>query len=99
VGHRLEADRLQCRIEGRVDLVGQALSCRAAGGDGGEALLRVTAVGFEVQGRQRLDGGSLGGIEVPQRDQMVGQGPGLVARPGVERGDELNWLDQPVLQR
>jgi hypothetical protein len=29
---------------------------------------------------------------------MVGQTAGLVAGPGVERGDELRLLDQPVLQ-
>ena len=78
--------------------LGQALAGRPAGGDGGEALLHVAAVGLDVHGRQGLDGGSLGGIEVPQGDQVIGQGSRLVARPGVERGDELSLLDQAVLQ-
>ena len=38
---------------------GQALAGRAAGGDGGQALLGVAAVLLEVQRDQRLDGGAL----------------------------------------
>ncbi len=55
-------------------------------------------MGLDVQGRQGLDGNSLGGVEVPQRDQMVSQGSRFVARPGMERGDELRLLDQAGLQ-
>src|SRR5262249_34874177 len=44
------------------------------------------------------DGGPLGSVEGPQPDEMAGQSAGLVAGPGVERGDELRLLDQPVLQ-
>ena len=51
-----------------------------------------------MHGRQGLDGGSLGGIEVPQRDQVIGEGSRLVAGPDVERGDELRLLDQAGLQ-
>ena len=51
-----------------------------------------------MQVGQGLDGGAAGGIDVPQRDQVVGQGPRLVAGPGVERGDELRLLDQAGLQ-
>ena len=40
----------------------------------------------------------LGGIEMARRREVVGQGPRLVAGPGVERGDELRLLDQAVLQ-
>src|SRR5262249_5995515 len=67
-----------------------------AGVHSGEALLHA-AVGVDVHGRQGLDGGPLGSVEVPQPDEMVGQSAGLVAGPGVERGDELRLLDQPVL--
>ena len=58
----------------------------------------IAAVGLDVHGRQGLDGGPLGGIEVPLRDEMVGEGARLVAGPGVESGDELRRLDQPGLQ-
>ena len=68
-----------------------------AGVHSGEALLHA-AVGVDVHGRQGLDGGPLGSVEVPQPDEMVGQSAGLVAGPGVERSDELRLLDQPVLQ-
>ena len=34
----------------------------------------------------------------PQGDEMVGQRPGLVAGPGVERGDELRLVDQAGLE-
>jgi hypothetical protein len=33
-----------------------------------------------------------------QGDEMIGQGPGFVARPGVEGGHELRLLDQAVLK-
>ncbi len=39
-----------------------------------------------------------GGIEVPERDQVVGQGPGLVQGPGLERGEQRRLVDQPGLQ-
>ena len=78
--------------------VSEALAGGLAGGDGGEAPLHVAAVGLHVHGRQGLDGGSLGGIQVPQRDQVIGEGSRLVAGPGVERGDELRLLDQAGLQ-
>jgi hypothetical protein len=77
---------------------GQAVASCLASGDGGEALLDVAPVGVNLQGRQGLDGGSLGGIQVPQRDQMVSQGSRLVAGPGVERRDKLRLLDQAGLE-
>ena len=92
------AEVAERRTEVRVAQVGQAVADRPAGGDGGEALSHIAAVGLDVHGRQGLDGGPLGGIEVPLRDEMVGEGARLVAGPGVERGDELRRLDQPGLQ-
>ena len=53
---------------------------------------------LEVQRDQRLDGGALLGVEVAAGDEVVGQGPGLVAGPGLEGGDELALVDQAVLQ-
>jgi hypothetical protein len=98
-GRRMgQADASEGRLDLRVAQVGQALARGPGGGDGGEALLRVAGVSLDVQGGQGLDGGSLGGIEVAQRDQVVGQGPRLVAGPGVERGHELRLLDQAGLQ-
>ena len=38
-------------------------------------------------------------LEVPQRDEVVGQRPGPVAGPGLEGGDEPGLVDQAVLQR
>ena len=55
-------------------------------------------MGLDVQGGQGLDGRTLGGIEVAQGHQVVGQGSRLVAGPGVERGDELLLPDQPRLE-
>ena len=68
---------------------GQALARGPAGGYCGQALLDVALMAVHMQVSQRLDGGAAGGIDMPQRDQVVGQGPGLVAGPGVERGDQL----------
>ena len=77
---------------------GEALAGGLAGGDGGQALLGVAAVLLEVQGDQGLDAGALRGVEVAAGDEVVGQGPGLVAGPGLEGGDELGLVDQAVLQ-
>ena len=51
-----------------------------------------------MQGDQGLDRGTLLGVEVAAGDEVVGQGPGLVAGPGLEGGDELALVDQAVLQ-
>ena len=39
------------------------------------------------------------GVQVAAGDEVVGQGAGLVAGPGLEGGDELGLVDQAVLQR
>jgi hypothetical protein len=88
------SDVFDCRVNVGVAKAGQAVASALAGRDGGEAPPHIAAVGLDVQRRQGLDGGSLGGIEVPQRDQVIGQRSRLVAGPGVERGDELRLLDQ-----
>ena len=76
----------------------QALAGGAAGGDGGQTPLDVAAVLLDVACHQGLDGGAVVGIEVAASDQVVGQGAGLVEGPGLEGGDELDLVDQPVLQ-
>ena len=53
---------------------------------------------FEVPGDQGLDGGAVVGVEVAAGDEVVGQGAGLVERPGLEGGHELALVDQAVLQ-
>ena len=68
------------------------------GGDGGKAPLEITVFG-DVQVRHRLDHGPLGVVEMTEGEEMVGQGPGLVQRPGLESGHELDLVDQPVLKR
>ena len=78
---------------------GQAAPRRAGGGERGQALLGAAAVLLEVQADQGLDGGSLVvGVEVAAGDQVLGQRPGLVERPGLEGGDELGLVDQAVLE-
>ena len=47
----------------------------------------------------RLDGGPAVGVGAAPFGQVVSQGPSLVAGPGLERGDELRLVDEPVLQR
>ena len=97
---RAEAEPTWARVASRSGSPsrGQALAGGAAGGDGGQALLGVAAVLLEVAGHQGLDGGSVVGVEVAAADEVVGQGAGLVERPGLEGGDELALVDQAVLQ-
>ena len=77
---------------------GEALAGGAAGGDGGETPFHVAAVLLDVASHQGIDGGSVVGIEVAATDEVVGEGAGLVERPGLEGGDELDLVDQPVLE-
>ena len=35
----------------------------------------------------------------PRIDQVIGQRPVFLERPGLKRGDELDLVDQPILQR
>jgi hypothetical protein len=47
---------------------------------------------------QGLDRRAILGIEIATGDEMLGQRPRPVARPGQEGGDELALVDQAVLQ-
>ena len=51
-----------------------------------------------MQGREGRKGGLLGAVQMPKRDQVVGQWPRLVASPGMERRDKLCRLDQAGLK-
>ena len=75
----------------------QADADRPVRGDCGEALLRPAAVPFEMTRNQGLNRPSIVRVQVSTVEQVFGQGPRLVARPGVECGDELGLLDQTVL--
>ena len=77
----------------------ELLACRTTGGDGSQALLGVAAVLLDVHGRHRLDRGTAVGVQTTLLGQVVGQWPRLVARPGLERRDELSLIDEPDLKR
>ena len=78
--------------EGALDVgvadLGQALAGRAAGGDGGQALLGAAAVLLEVPRDQGLDRGAVVGVEIAAGDEVVGQAATFEG-PGLEGGDEL----------
>jgi hypothetical protein len=76
---------------------GQAFARRAPGGKGGQALLGV-AVLLEVQTDHGLDARPLVGVEVAAGGEVLGQGPGLVAGPSLEGGDEVALVDQADLE-
>jgi hypothetical protein len=77
----------------------QALAGRTARRDRGETPFHLTAVLLDVACHQGIDSGSVVGIEVAATNEVVGQGAGLVERPGLERGHELALVNQPVLKR
>ena len=86
------------RVDLRVADGGEAPPDRRPDPDGGEALLRVAAVLLEVLGGQRLDQPALLDVEMAEGLEVVVQGPGLVAGPGVEGGHELGLVDQADLE-
>ena len=77
----------------------QALLRRFAGGDGGEALVDVAAVGFQMKRGQPLEQRPAGSREIASTFQVIGQAPGFVERPGLERRNELDLVDDTVLER
>ena len=78
---------------------GQDVAGRAAGGNGGQALLGVAAVSGEVGGGEALKQRAMRGVEIAESDEVIGQAAVLVAGPGVKRGDELDLVDESVLKR
>ena len=81
----------------RVAEPGQTFAGRLAGRHSGEAFFDV-AVLLDVQGDDRVEAGAGVGVQVTPGDELVGQALGLVAGPGLEGGDELALVDQPVLK-
>ena len=67
-------------------------------GDGGEAPLGAAAVLLQVPGHQRLDGGPVVGVKMAHGDEVLGQRPALLERPGLEGPDEPGLVDQAILQ-
>ena len=67
-------------------------------GKDGKALLEVAAKGLEMHTGDGLDRGAARGIEVPERDEMVGQRSALVASPGGECREQRPLVDQAVLE-
>jgi hypothetical protein len=85
-------------LDVRVRHGGQALEGGRAGGDGGQAPRDVAAVGLDVQVGERLDHRPLGGAQVAQGDEVVGQRSRPVGGPGVEGGHEMGRRNQAVLE-
>ena len=54
---------------------------------------------LQVQPDHRLDHAALVGIEGAAVDEVIGQRPVFLERPGLKPGDELDLVDQPILQR
>jgi hypothetical protein len=88
--------------ERRLDLglaqVHQARTGRSVGGDGGQALLDVAPMGFDVDRRECLESRALGARQIAAGLQMVGQALRLVAGPGLEGGKKGALVDQAVLK-
>ena len=82
--------------QGIVDLR-QALAGRTARRNRGEAPPHVAAVLLDVPRHEDLDGGAVVSLEITAGNEVGGQGPVLVERPGLEGGDELNLIDQAIL--
>ncbi len=83
---------------GIVDAV-QALAGRAADGDRGQAPRCIAPVPGEMGTSQAFQKRPMRRVEVSQGDEMFGKGPGFVAGPRMERGDQLPLVDQAVLKR
>jgi hypothetical protein len=54
---------------------------------------------LQVHGDHGVESGSLIGLKVAALDEMFRQRSLLLASPGLERGDELDLVDQSVLER
>ena len=89
----------QTHLDVGIGNVGQTRASGAAGRDGGQAFLGVAAVFLEVACHKGIDNGPIVSIEVATSDEVVGQRPGLVERPGLEGGHQLDLGNQAVLQR
>jgi hypothetical protein len=98
----LDAGRAQMGERGLDLAIGQANQTLASGTacvQSRQALLHIAAMSLEVPRHQRLDGGAVLVVQVSSRGQVVGQALGPIERPGLERGHELDLVDDAVLER
>ena len=79
--------------------LGQAGAGGSVGGDGGQALLHVATVRFQVDLGQRLEAARFWRRQVAAGFEVVGQALGLVAGPCLKGEHELALVDQAVLKR
>ena len=91
------ADAGENGIEVRLADHREALAGRAAGGDDGQAPLGIAVVAAEVGGGQAVQQVAMGGLEVSQGDEVLGERPGLIPGPGVEGGHQRRLVDQAGL--
>jgi hypothetical protein len=54
---------------------------------------------LEMAGDQRKDGASVVGVEITERDQMIGERPPFFECPGLKCGDQFHLVDQTILER
>jgi hypothetical protein len=69
------------------------------GGDGGQALLHVATVRFQMNLGQPVQQRFLGARQVAAGFEVIGQALGLVAGPCLKGEHELALVDQAVLKR
>jgi hypothetical protein len=96
---RSGADVLKCRLDLGIAERGKFLTRRPTRWNGRQAPLGITAVALQVPRDEGVDGTAIIRIEIAPRNQVLGDRPRLVARPGLKRRDEFNLVDQAILKR
>ena len=79
------ADVPQCRLGVRSARACQAIARVGPDGQNGEAHFGIADMGLKMQTGDGRDDGPARGVQVSELDQVVGQGPSLIAQPGGER--------------
>ncbi len=74
---------------------GEAVHHRSRCGDGGEALLDVIAMPLHVLGDETFQQRPIVGVDGSLAEKNLGDRSALVARPGVEGGDQADWSIMP----
>ena len=93
------AEVVEGRLQVRVLQGFEALARGPSQRERRETLLGVAPVSPQVARHQRLNRGAVGGVEPATICQVIGQGPGAVAGPSPEGGDQLILIDEAVLKR
>ena len=96
---RCRADVAERGLDVRVAELRQALAGRRPAGTAARLFSTSPPWASRWTLGQRLQQRPLGRRQVAPGFQVVGQAPGLVERPGLERGHELALVDDPVLKR